>query len=119
MSLWVSRAGGWVSQQSFFSAAAWYCLVAPFLTAGIGLWILHVEGPYDRFNPLPFPNQDQVEDISFWICLSSFVLGLASLLGIRRHGLKVILWKALPGILASGFFGLAAFFCIFGRICRQ
>lgn len=110
---------GWVSHRLFFSIAAWYCLVAPFLSAGFAFWILHVEGPYDRFNPLPFPNQDQVEDIAFWVCLSSLASGIISLFGIRRHGWRVILWKALLGILASGFFGFLAFGFIVMRVARQ
>ena len=81
--------------------------------------LLYLEGPYDRFNPLPFPNQDHIEDIAFWICVSSLVMGIASLFGIRRHGLRVIVWRALAGILASGIFGFIAFFCIIMRVCRQ
>ena len=81
--------------------------------------VVIIEGPYDRLNPHPFPNQDQVEDITFWVCLSSVVLGIASLLGIRRHGLRVILWKALLGILVSGAFGFLALVSIFMRVCRQ
>ena len=115
----MSRLGDWVSHQSFFSIAAWYCLIAPFLAAAFAVIVYRVEGPYDRFNPLPFPNQDQVEDIAFWICVSSLVLGIASLFGIRRHGWKVILWKALFGILASGFFGFCALVCIAMRVGRQ
>lgn len=119
LSRWMSKLSSWAFSQSFFSIAAWYCLVAPFLAAGFALLVLHVEGPYDRFNPLPFPNQDQVEDIAFFICLSSFVLGVVSLFGIRRHGLRIILWKMLPGILASIFFGFLAFVSIVARIGRQ
>jgi hypothetical protein len=109
----------WVARQSFFNLAAWYCLIAPFITAGLALIILNTEGPYDRFHPLPFPNQDQVVDLTLWACLSSVVFGLAGLFGIRRHGLGVILWKVLPGIIASCLFGFAAFVLVLGRIGRQ
>jgi membrane protein required for beta-lactamase induction len=119
LSVWLSKLRGWASNQSFFSIAAWYCLVAPFAVAGFAFTVLHVEGSYDRFNPIASPHQDQVEDILFFVCLSSLVLGIASLFGIRRHGVRVILWKALLGILASCFFGFVAFAGIATRVCRQ
>jgi hypothetical protein len=115
----MSRLRGWASRQSFFSIASWYCLIAPFLAAWFASLILEREGPYDRFNPLPFPNQDQAVDIAFLVCVSSLALGVASLFGIPRHGWKVILWKAVPGILASGFFGVFEFGCILIRVARQ
>jgi hypothetical protein len=40
-----------------------------------------------------------------WANISSLALGVLSLFGIKRHGLGFILWKAVPGIIASGALG--------------
>ena len=103
----------------FFRFAAWYSLIAPFLAAAFALLVFHAEGPYNRAYPAPFPNQDHAEDIAFLICLSSLILGITSLSGIQRHGLKGIVWKAALGISVSVIFGICALVCIAGRIARQ
>jgi ABC-type Fe3+-siderophore transport system permease subunit len=43
--------------------------------------------------------------ILFLAFLSSLLMGVASLFGIRRFGVRSILWRALVGIAVSSFFG--------------
>jgi hypothetical protein len=109
----------WASKCSFFSIAAWYCLVAPFAAAGFASsatlkYSGHVSGQSESF-----PSLNDGLQIELLVCLSSFVLGGASLLGMPKHGTKVILWKALVGIVASCIFGLSSFMTLFGEIGRQ
>ena len=88
---------------SFFSIAAWYCWVAPLAATAIAITLFSKEGD-TRHHPLG----DPAVDIAFYVSISGLVLGVASLFGIRRHGARVILWKALLGIVVSclcGFYG--------------
>jgi hypothetical protein len=43
--------------------------------------------------------------ILFFTLLSSLMMGIASLFGIRRYGVRPILWRAIIGIAVSSFFG--------------
>ena len=121
LSVWGSKLSVWLwaSKRSFFSVAAWYCLVAPFVAAGFGTTIFLKYYQYERWQPQSFPTEYQAISITFFICLSSFLLGIASLFGISRHGIKVILWKAVIGILASCFVGLLAFIDGVGMVAHQ
>jgi uncharacterized membrane protein len=111
-SRWTCALIAWASKQTYFSIAAWYCLVAPLLASGFATLICFLEGPYERHHRVlvSFINEFQANDIQCWVCVSSLVVGLVSLFGMRRHGLNAILWKTIFGILASGLFGLAAVF---------
>jgi len=92
----------------FFLVAAWYGLIAPFVTAGITWMLLTLIGPYDRrahpWNERGFDPQEPVLQIAFCILLSCILACVVSLFGISRHGARVILWKALAGFVASCFF---------------
>jgi hypothetical protein len=104
-------------QQSFFSIAAWYSLLAPVI-AGIALVLLGSLGFFSRFDS-PGIDPDTVLSFMAVVLLSSVVMSIISLFGIRRHGARVILWKAALGILVSCIFyvGVAGFGL--GRLCHQ
>src|ERR1041384_135789 len=99
---------------SFFSIAAWYCWIAPAVAMAIAIALYSREGD-TRYHPLG----DPAVDIAFWVSFSGLVFAVASLFGIRRHGARVILWKALLGIAVSCLCGFYAFGCIHSRIARQ
>ena len=102
------------SKQSFFSIAAWYCWIAPLVVTGIATAVFIAEGD-TRYHTLG----DPAVDISFWVCISGLALGVVSLFGIRRHGARVIVWKALLGIVVSLLCGAYATLGIWARIARQ
>jgi len=110
----------------FYRYAAWYSLVAPLVVGSVTFLVdfCGVGRSYDFAYQNThathfFPIQDSVEDVAFWVCISSFAVGIASLFGIRRVGAKVILWKAGLGIIVSGFFAGIALFLLAMRFCRQ
>lgn len=76
---------------SFFTKAAWYSLVVPVVTGLISWGIL------------AFTDCDlvYVSGAAFWVLLTSFIVGSASLFGIEKNCRRGILWKAVPGIIAS------------------
>ena len=83
---------------SFFTKAAWFSLIVPFLVPVLWFCILAVTSRMD----LPAM-------VSFFVLLSGLAFGIASLFGVRRHGRKRIVWKAVVGITASvvlGYFAL-------------
>ena len=82
---------------SFFTKAAWFSLIVPFLVPVVWFCILAATSRID----LPAM-------ISFFVLLSSLALGIASLFGVRRHGRKRIVWKAMIGIIASVVLGYIA-----------
>ena len=82
---------------SFFTKAAWLSLIVPFLVPVIWFCILAAT---DRM--------DLPAMLSFFVLVSSLALGIASLFGIPRHGRKRIIWKAVPGIIASAALGYFA-----------
>lgn len=93
---------------SFFSMAAWYSLVVPFLALAAMLLIFNLEG---RVWFIPPASRQLSGAVYGWLLLtnvSSFLLGVVSLFGIRKHTMASILWRAIPGIIVSCFFG---FFC--------
>jgi hypothetical protein len=99
-------------QPSFFSIAAWICLIAPPITLGATFALLSLSG---HTSLLPPPSRQFSGDLNGWavlIDLGSLVLGVASLFGIRRHGAAFILWKTLPGVLLSGVFGFYHFMLV-------
>ena len=75
---------------SFFTKAAWFSLILPFLVPVVWFSILAATSRMD----LPAM-------VSFFVLLGSLALGVASLFGVRRHGPKRIVWKAVIGIVAS------------------
>jgi hypothetical protein len=88
--------------------AAWYSLVAPFV-AGLTSMIFLENYPYRSSKPETIPTELDILGIALLVCMSSTILGAISLLGIHRHGKRVILWKAVTGILSSCVFGLILF----------
>jgi hypothetical protein len=84
---------------SFFNKAAWLSLIIPFFVPVIWFCILAITSRID----LPAM-------VSFFVLLSSLALGVASLFGVRKHGRKRIVWKAVVGIFTSivlGYFAAA------------
>jgi hypothetical protein len=75
---------------SFFTKAAWFSLIIPFLVPVVWFCILAATSRLD----LPAM-------VSFFILLSSLALGVVSLFGVRRHGGRRIVWKAVVGIVTS------------------
>jgi hypothetical protein len=82
---------------SFFTKAAWFSLIVPFLVPVVWFCILAATSRMD----LPAM-------VSFFVLLGSLALGVASLFGVRRHGRKRIVWKAVVGIIASVVLGYFA-----------
>lgn len=81
------------SKKSFFNRAAWFSLFTPVVTFGVtvALFRLHVDRDLLDFY------------LGVTLCLQiiSLILGIVSLFGIPQHGARLILWKAVIGILAS------------------
>jgi len=51
--------------------------------------------------------------VALWVQIISFLLGIVSLFGISRYGARLILWKAVLGIILSvGMTGLVVLFFI-------
>jgi hypothetical protein len=67
---------------SFFTKAAWFSLIVPFLVPLVWFSIL-----------VATTRMDLPAMVSFFVLLSSLGLGIASLFGVRRHGRKRIIWK--------------------------
>ena len=92
--------------RSFFSFAAWYSFAVPISAVLMTLTLVVIS---ERTSILPTEARDfisrNLSAFAFWVYLSSFVLGIFSLFGIGRHGPAFILWKAVPGIFASGLLG--------------
>lgn len=96
-------------KSSIFSIAAWYCLVVSLTVVAVTFSIAAASG---HMNILPPPSRNfsgHLYGSAFWIEVSSFLLGILSLFGIGRHGAAFILWKAVPGLIASGLSGFVFF----------
>ena len=94
---------------SIFSFAAWYGLIVPFAAIVVTVAIAGASG---HTNILPPPSRHFAGILygsAFWIEVSGFLFGILSLFGIGRHGAAFILWKAVPGLLASGLSGFVFF----------
>ena len=92
-----------------FSVVAWASLIVPFLVLAVVKATLLVSG---HTSLLPPPSRQFIGDLhgaALLADVASMILGLFSLLGIRRYGVALILWKALPGIVVSGLFGFFHF----------
>src|SRR5271154_3176535 len=91
------------SKKSFFNLAAWCSFFIPFITAIF---------TFDGHN---INSDSHAADIfllvAFCLQIFSIVLGIVSLFGISRHGARLILWKAVIGILASCGMGLFLILC--------
>ena len=74
---------------------------------------------FERWQPQSFPTEQDALQIALLVCISSFLLGIVSLFGIGRHGIKVILWKAMIGIVASCIFGGILFVSAIGDVAHQ
>jgi|SRR5215469_13938558 len=84
---------------TIFSLAAWYSLIVSLATFAVVAGIEVVSGPPSR------EFAGALYGAAFWIEASSLFFGILSLFGIGMHGAAFILWKAVPGLLASGLFG--------------
>jgi len=97
------------SRKSFFNRAAWYCFCIPLVTAAatyaLACAAIHKYMDSDSF----------VIYLIWAFCFQiiAIILGLLSLFGIRRHGARLILWKAAAGIAASCYVGYAITYLAF------
>ena len=92
-------------RQSFFSVAAWYALVAPFVAAGIirlGLSFGIPRHPEGSPAGIAF-------GIAACVLLSSGFASLVSLFVIPKHNPKIIVWMSMAGLLLSCL--------VFGYLC--
>jgi hypothetical protein len=95
-----------VSRKSFFLFAAYYSFFVSCGTAIVAWTILAIVRSWPDSEP--FVDIGLVSALVFFIFLSSLVMGLISLFGIPRHGVRPILWKAALGIVLSLYFGFYA-----------
>ena len=96
-------------QRSFFTVAALLSLIAPLGALAIVAMILSLSGHLSSVPQASRSFIGNVHGFAFLVDLGSIGLGIISLIGIERHGPAVILWKAVPGILASGILGFYHF----------
>ena len=96
------------SGKSFFDIAAWLSLIIPFVLTAVTFGLILLA---NHANPKSLsPNfVSGVLGCEFLIAVSSIILGVASVLGIKRHKRRISLWIALAGILVSGIASYAAF----------
>jgi hypothetical protein len=83
--------------RSFFSVVAWYAVFASLAALacyGVG-WRNNI--PDLRYYSSP----DYADNAASLLAITAFFASVASLFGIRRHGWRVIVWKALVGLLFS------------------
>jgi len=95
-------------RKSFFTWAAMYSFVAPLATAAVSFAIfygVHFLGG----GPLGDGSTNFISLSGLIVVATSLILGVVSLFGIERHGARVILWKALLGILLSCVVGFGIF----------
>lgn len=95
------------SKQTFFHYAATACLLAPFVAfAANVMWIVILDSLHSS-SPIP-PRQSSISPaILGGITFLGLLLGVVSLLGIRRHGSDHILPKAKRGMTLCGILLLA------------
>jgi hypothetical protein len=119
--IWASKLSTWLwaPQWSFFSFAAWYCLVPPFAAATYAMTVPLKYYGTEEHNPQAAGAETAALQVAVLLCLSSFLLGGASACGGPRYGTTVILWKALFGILASCVFGFWLILILFAQMARQ
>jgi hypothetical protein len=89
-----------------FVLAAWYSCVTPFVVAAatsVFIWEV-IQHPTLRRT-----TYSEILYIPILILPSSLISGIVSLFGMRKHGIKPILLKAIIGILASLAFGFIIF----------
>jgi hypothetical protein len=98
--------------KSFFTWAAWYSLVTPFVTAAITFLVLFVES---RTGYMEYDIVNFVLLCGFLLVISSLISGALSFFGVPRHGARVIVWKAIIGMLASCIVGLGIFVVSMGQ----
>jgi len=85
--------------QSFFSIAAWYSLVASLVAAALLGISWKIEIP-DRNS---YSLADVTEGAACLAAITSALASIVSLFGVRRHGWRVIVWKSLVGFVLSYF----------------
>jgi hypothetical protein len=89
-----------------FVLAAWYSCLTPFVVAaatGLFIWGVIKHPTLRRIT------YSEILYIPILILPSSLISGVVSLFGMRKHGIKPILLKAIIGILASLAFGFIIF----------
>ena len=96
-------------KRSLYGVAAWLSLLAPFATLAVVQVMSSLSGHTSFLPPPSRQFSDNLHGSALLIDFGSLVLAVFSLFGIKRHGAPFILWKAGPGILASGIFGFYHF----------
>ena len=93
-------------RNTFFHHAATYCLLAPFVSIGVGILTTVARAG----SPAPTTRLEALVSalFSMFIILSGVIFGIIALFGIKRYGKAGILWKAVAGILIVMFLVLAA-----------
>src|SRR5215469_3025766 len=94
---------------SIFNLAAWYSLIVSLATFAVVAGIDAASGHTNLLPPMSREFTGSLYGSAFWFEVSSLFFGILSLFGIGMHGAAFILWKAVPGLLASGFFGFGFF----------
>lgn len=84
---------------SRYAWAAWYSMLAPLTSPVWGFLLIAATNGY----------MGVVLALGFWILVSSFILGVISLFGIRKCGTAGILWKAGIGVPLSAILGFFAY----------
>ena len=103
------------SKKSFFNRAAWLSVFIPLVTFVVTFvlfrWDWHIS----------IDVQEKYLFGAGCVQVISLILGIVSLFGIRRHGARLIVWKAAIGIIASCGMGFLSFvgmiFNAMGRNC--
>src|ERR1019366_10330300 len=99
----------WITGRPFPELAARYSLIVPFASGALSFVLIKV-------GQLVFHEADAIVDTHtlvlfvFWLMVSSLLMGVVSLFGIFRCGVRPILWRAAIGIIASLLIGFMAFY---------
>ena len=97
-----------VERKSFYYQAARASLFIPLVTFGVTLVLFgsnsHISSEVTGYFALG----------AFVVQVISLILGIVSLFGIPRHGARLILWKAVVGIIASCGMGFVSIYLILG-----
>ena len=99
-------------RKSLFILAAQYSCLLPFIAAtgtGIFIFVLYQMGIVHNLPTVQRETYSEILYIPFLIQAGSLIFGVFSLFGIRKHGTKPILLKAIVGIVASLIFGVIIF----------
>ena len=90
------------ARKSFFNRAAWISVFTPIVTLGVAIAMVFPRDIDSNLMTYFFAG-------AFCVQIASLILGIASLFGISKYGAKLILWKAILGIIGSAGMGIVLF----------